>query len=117
MGTVYRVKEFAQLAGVTSKALRHYERLGLLKPGRSGAGYRLYSDQHLARLEQILALRFLGLPLREIEAALERTPRTSRWSSCLGRKRAKSSMVAKTTTFGRDFALSLPERPRMLAQC
>ena len=72
---VYRAKEFAELAGVTTKALRHYERLGLLKPGRSNAGYRLYSEPHLARLEQILALKFLGLPLKEIKAALERTPR------------------------------------------
>jgi DNA-binding transcriptional MerR regulator len=74
LDTVYHVKEFAQLAGVTTKALRHYERLGLLRPGRSDAGYRLYSGQHLERLEQILALRFLGLPLREIKAALEHTP-------------------------------------------
>ena len=71
----YRTGEFAQLAGVTSKALRHYERLGLLKPGRSSTGYRLYTDQHLERLEQILALRFLGLPLKEIRVALERTPK------------------------------------------
>ncbi len=71
---LYRVREFAQLAGVTGKALRHYERLGLLKPGRSSAGYRLYTDRHLERLEQILALKFLGLPLKEIQAALERTP-------------------------------------------
>jgi len=74
LGSLYRVREFAQLAGITSKALRHYERLGLLKPGRSGAGYRLYSERHLERLEQILALKFLGLPLKEIGAALDRTP-------------------------------------------
>jgi DNA-binding transcriptional MerR regulator len=74
LGSVYRVREFAQLAGITGKALRHYERLGLLKPGRSSAGYRLYTVRHLERLEQILALKFLGLPLKEIRATLERTP-------------------------------------------
>jgi DNA-binding transcriptional MerR regulator len=72
---VYRAGEFAKLAGITTKALRHYERLGLLKPARSSAGYRLYADRHLERLEQILALKFLGLPLKEIRAALDRTPR------------------------------------------
>jgi DNA-binding transcriptional MerR regulator len=42
MESVYRVHQFAELAGVTIKALRHYDRLGLLKPARSDAGYRLY---------------------------------------------------------------------------
>lgn len=73
-GTLYRIREFARLAGITNKALRHYERLGLLQPGRSGAGYRLYTERHLERLEQILALKFLGLPVKEIRAAVERTP-------------------------------------------
>jgi DNA-binding transcriptional MerR regulator len=75
LAATYRVREFAQLAGITSKTLRHYERVGLLKPGRSSAGYRLYTDRHLQRLEEILALKFLGLSLKEILAALERTPR------------------------------------------
>jgi len=74
MGKLCRVQEFAKLAGITSKALRHYERVGLLKPARSNSGYRLYSERDFNRLEQIVALRFLGLPLREIRTALERTP-------------------------------------------
>jgi DNA-binding transcriptional MerR regulator len=73
MGKQYRAQEFAKLAGITTKALRHYERIGLLVPGRSTAGYRLYSERHVERLEQIVALKFLGLPLREIRTALERT--------------------------------------------
>ena len=74
MGTPYRVQEFAKLAGITAKTLRHYERVGLLIPQRSTAGYRLYSERHLNRLEQIVALKFLGLSLREIRTTLERTP-------------------------------------------
>jgi MerR family transcriptional regulator, thiopeptide resistance regulator len=70
---VYRVQEFARLAGVTVRALHHYDRVGLLKPsGRSGSGYRLYRDSDLARLEQIVVLKFLGLPLREIARLLKR---------------------------------------------
>lgn len=68
---LYRTHEFAGHAGVTAKALRHYERLGLLKPGRTGAGYRLYSESDRMRLEQIMALKFLGIPLREIRALLD----------------------------------------------
>jgi DNA-binding transcriptional MerR regulator len=64
---LYKVHEFAELAGVTVRALHHYDRLGLLKPkGRTARGYRLYSDNDLARLEQIVVLKFLGLPLKQI---------------------------------------------------
>lgn len=47
MSKLYRIHEFAQAAGVTGKALRHYERLGLLKPRRTPAGYRLYGSTRL----------------------------------------------------------------------
>jgi MerR family transcriptional regulator, thiopeptide resistance regulator len=70
---VYKVQEFAELAGVTVRALHHYDRLGLLKPGgRTQSGYRLYNDGDLARLEQIVVLKFLGLPLKEIRELLTR---------------------------------------------
>src|SRR5262245_65668702 len=70
---VYRIQEFARLAGVTVRALHHYDRLGLLKPsGRSEAGYRLYRDCDVARLEQIVVLKFLGLPLKQIGRLLKR---------------------------------------------
>ena len=62
----YHVREFAKLAGVTVRALHHYDRLGLLKPTRSEAGYRLYYLRDLERFEQIVALKFLGIPLKQI---------------------------------------------------
>jgi DNA-binding transcriptional MerR regulator len=69
--TLYRVQEFAELAGVTVRALHHYDRVGLLKPtSRTGSSYRLYSEADLARLEQIVVLKFLGMPLREIRDLL-----------------------------------------------
>src|SRR5215472_5198018 len=70
----YKVREFAEFAGVTVRALHHYERLGLLKPKRTAAGYRVYGLGDLERLEQIVALRFLGLPLRQIKVLLDRDP-------------------------------------------
>jgi DNA-binding transcriptional MerR regulator len=69
---VYRVHEFARLAGVTVKALYHYDRLGLLKPRRTDSGYRLYAASDLERLEHIVALKFLGLPLKQIKVLLDR---------------------------------------------
>jgi MerR family transcriptional regulator, thiopeptide resistance regulator len=70
----YRTKEFAELAGVTVRALRYYDRLGLLKPKRSPAGYRTYSARDFERLEQIIALKFIGVPLKKIRFFTTRTP-------------------------------------------
>ena len=56
--------------GVSSKALRVYEREGLVTPGRSAAGWRAYGPAQAARLHQIMALRGLGLSLKQISALL-----------------------------------------------
>ena len=69
----YQIHEFAELVGVSVRTLHHYDRIGLLKPGRSNAGYRRYSQPDLERLEQIIALKFLGFPLKQIRAILERS--------------------------------------------
>lgn len=68
----YKTQEFAELSGVTVRALHHYDRLGLLRPKRTHNGYRVYSDEDLGRLEQIVALKFVGLPLRRIKGLLDR---------------------------------------------
>src|SRR5436190_15584351 len=69
----YQSREFALRAGVTVRALHHYDRLGLLKPSRrTDAGYRLYRENDLVRLEQIIVLKFLGLPLKRIKELLDR---------------------------------------------
>ncbi|HEX2329222.1 MAG TPA: MerR family transcriptional regulator [Candidatus Angelobacter sp.] len=71
---MYKVSEFAEQAGVTVRTLHHYDRLGILKPsGRTGAGYRLYQDGDFVRLQQIVTLKFIGLPLREIKVLLDRS--------------------------------------------
>lgn len=72
--SAYTVREFAKLAGVTIRTLHHYEQVGLLKPGRTNARYRVYTRSDLERLEQIVALKFLGLPLRQIRSLLDRNP-------------------------------------------
>jgi MerR family transcriptional regulator, thiopeptide resistance regulator len=68
---LYHTLEFAKLSGVTVRALHHYDRLGLLRPKqRSQAGYRLYSQRDFVRLEQIVVLKFLGMPLKQIKTLL-----------------------------------------------
>ena len=62
----YKVKTIADIAGVSVRLLHHYDEIGLLKPHEvSNAGYRLYSDSDLERLQQILFFRELDFPLRD----------------------------------------------------
>ena len=74
MSNSYRIQEFAELSGVTVKALHHYDRLGLLKPSRTDAGYRLYIEADLERLEEIIALKSLGFSLKQVGVILARGP-------------------------------------------
>ncbi|MGO8758278.1 MAG: MerR family transcriptional regulator [Terracidiphilus sp.] len=76
MSSSYRIGEFAKLAGVTVRALHHYDRIGLLKPQRGSSGFRLYRPEDMERLEQIAALKFLGIPLQEIKLLLKHGPLT-----------------------------------------
>jgi DNA-binding transcriptional MerR regulator len=76
MSSSYRIGEFAKLAGVTVRALHHYDRIGLLKPQRASSNIRLYRLEDLDRLEQIAALKFLGIPLQEIKLLLKHGPLT-----------------------------------------
>jgi len=76
MSSSYRIGEFAKLAGVTVRALHHYDRIGLLKPQRTSSGFRVYDLKDLERLEQIAALKFLGIPLKEIKLLLKHGPLT-----------------------------------------
>lgn len=69
-GSSYRAKEFADRAGVTVRTLHLYDQMGLLVPARTQSGYRLYGQSELERLEQIVALRFVGFTLHEIKELL-----------------------------------------------
>ncbi|NUR95658.1 MAG: MerR family transcriptional regulator [Kribbellaceae bacterium] len=66
------VSEVARLAGVSVRTLRHYDAIGLLPPGRVAAnGYRYYGRAELLRLQRILLLRELGVPLPSIARILD----------------------------------------------
>ena len=69
---VYAVKALAKMAGVSVRTLHHYDQIGLLKPSaRTAAGYRLYGEKDLLRLQQILFFKELDLPLEEIRGILD----------------------------------------------
>lgn len=66
------VHEVSRLAGVSIRTLHHYDRIGLLRPAMvTEAGYRLYDDTALERLQCILLFRELEFPLREIGEILD----------------------------------------------
>lgn len=66
------VGELSRLSGVTVRTLHHYDEIGLVRPSeRTAAGYRLYDDEDVLRLQQVLVFRELGMPLDEIAAAID----------------------------------------------
>lgn len=66
------VKEVSRRTGVSVRTLHHYDAIGLLKPAEvTAAGYRLYDDAALQRLQYILLFRELQFPLKEIKTILE----------------------------------------------
>ena len=68
----YKVKEVCQLLGVSSRALRYYEELGMISPERDiVSGYRIYHQRDLNRIVLILIYRELGYSLKDIKKQLE----------------------------------------------
>ncbi|MEM1153124.1 MAG: MerR family transcriptional regulator [Pseudomonadota bacterium] len=72
MKSIYKVKDVAAITDVSIRTLHYYDEIGLLTPsGRTEAGYRLYTDEDLLRMQQILIGRSLGLPLEDIRLWLD----------------------------------------------
>ncbi len=66
------VHEVAELTGITARTLHYYDEIGLLKPTKvTEAGYRMYDDAALSRLQTILLFRELEFPLKEIKVILD----------------------------------------------
>jgi DNA-binding transcriptional MerR regulator len=71
-GERWKIGELARVAGVTVRALHHYDSVGLLVPSeRTKSGHRLYSAADVERLYRLLALKEVGLPLEEIGPLLD----------------------------------------------
>jgi DNA-binding transcriptional MerR regulator len=82
---------FAHLAGVSVRALRHYEAVGILPPSWTDptTGYRRYRATQLARVHRIQALQDLGLSLQQIQPLLDDGPSAAQLSEMLVLKRAE----------------------------
>lgn len=72
---MWKVGELAEAAGLTVRALHHFDEIGLLRPAyRSAGGHRLYTADDVRRLYRIVALRQLGIPLSRIARSLDGEP-------------------------------------------
>lgn len=67
-----KVKEVADLVGISVRTLHHYDDIGLLVPAKTASGYRKYSDENLEVLQQILFFRELGFSLQKIKEIMHR---------------------------------------------
>src|SRR5215207_6265678 len=69
----WKVGELARSTGLSVRTLHHYDGIGLLSPShRTQSGHRLYAEGDVARLQQVVSLRSLGLGLDEIRELLDR---------------------------------------------
>ncbi|RBP65097.1 DNA-binding transcriptional MerR regulator [Brevibacterium sanguinis] len=113
-----KIGDFARLGQVSVRMLRHYESLGLLLPEEVDhfTGRRSYSVEQLARLNRIMALNALGIPLRKMETMLDSDLDSAQLSEMLHLRRhqlraEQSDIALKLAEL--DFRLALLERTTM----
>jgi DNA-binding transcriptional MerR regulator len=96
---MFRIGDFARLAQISTRALRLYDRLGLLKPAAvdSFTEYRYYTIDQLPRLNRIIALKDLGFSLEQIGRTLNRTLPATELRGMLRLKQAELEQHARET--------------------
>jgi DNA-binding transcriptional MerR regulator len=91
----YTVGEVADLAHVSVRTLHHYDEIGLLEPSRrSDAGYRLYDEADLGRLQQILLFKELGFELERVKEVMG-DPAFDRHAALLGQRELLEARTAR----------------------
>jgi MerR family copper efflux transcriptional regulator len=71
-GETYQIGEVAEQVGLSLRTVRYYEEMGLLSPeGRTGGGFRLYTDEHVERLALIKQMKPLGFTVAEMGQLLQ----------------------------------------------
>lgn len=99
---MYKVKDVAEMAGISVRTLHHYDHIGLLSPESvTEAGYRLYSDSDLETLQHILFLKELDFPLKEIQDIIsspgfDRNEALSKQKKLLKKKRDRLNRLIDT---------------------
>ena len=108
---LWTTAEVAAMSGVTSRTLRHYDAIGLVRPASTGAGgLRQYGDQQLLRLQEVLVLRELGLRLEVVAAVL--TGERDRLEALRGHERHLRAEAARTARLADTVARTLTHLER-----
>lgn len=94
---MFKISEFARMTQVSTKALRLYDELGLLKPARVDpfTDYRFYSADQLPRLHRIIALKELGFSLEQIKPLLDERISAEQIKGMLMLKRAEATQAVQ----------------------
>lgn len=97
----YTIQKLAQLAGISSRTLRYYDEIGILKPARiNSSGYRIYGTEQVGRLQQILFYRELGMDLEGIKAIVSdpsfdpATALREHWVQLLDKRKQLNVLIA-----------------------
>lgn len=103
---LWTTAEVAALSGVTSRTLRHYDAIGLVRPASTGAGgLRRYGREQLLRLQEVLVLRELGLRLEVVAAVL--SGERDRLEALRGHERHLRQEAARTARLADTVARTL----------
>ena len=88
--SLLRIGEIAAFFNVSVKAMRVYEKMGVLVPAKidKSTGYRYYAADQVKRLDALIELRALGFSLSEIKGLLERGPDKDTYMEALAHKKA-----------------------------
>lgn len=104
----HKIKDISSITGLSIRSLQYYDEIALLKPAmRSETGYRLYSDEDLLRLQQVVTLKFLGFSLSSIKNILQQPtfeilPTLCLLSKALEEKAGRIQKAADLTTYIRS---------------
>ena len=105
------VHEVSKLAGVSIRTLQYYDKIGLFHPtGYTDAGYRLYDDADLERLQHILLFRELEFPLKDIKAIINspdfdisKTDHRSLLTACIQARVMQIDGIKKMLSFETEY--------------
>lgn len=104
---MYTVSQLARLTRVSVRTLHHYDAIGLLQPTRVGEnGYRFYDQEALARLQQVLLYREMGLALADIRGLID-APDFDRVAALKAHRKALDGRIARLHTLAQTIDRTL----------
>jgi DNA-binding transcriptional MerR regulator len=111
-----QIGEIAERAGLSLRTLRHYDEIGLVSPSsRSDGGYRLYTEDDLARLLVIRRMKPLGYTLEDMHGVMDllragEGAHSGRWSALLAEAMERRAALAEKVAMADEFIDLLRER-------